>query len=119
MFRMATYQEIINQEIGAIIKSVQYIEWNLLNKLNKSTFDDMTLGQIKNLIIEKRIIKDDDAIDELEQILDRRNDLVHKYFKRKDFEKHCQNKPFLENECRYLTNFREQVEHFNKWLCGK
>jgi hypothetical protein len=47
---MATYQDEIYKSIGAIIKIVQYIECNLLNKLNAKTFADMTLGQIIGLV---------------------------------------------------------------------
>jgi len=113
-----SYQEAINQEIGNIIKQVQYIEWNLLSRLGMDTFEAMTLGQIIGLIRSKRVIHQS-AIDELEKILERRNDLVHVYFKRKDFEKHAYNEAFLDSELRYLRNFSNQVNNFNNWLVSQ
>ncbi|MCL2770749.1 MAG: hypothetical protein FWD89_00345 [Firmicutes bacterium] len=112
---MATYQELIYKEIGEIIKIVQYIEWNLLGRLKRDNFEEMTLGQIIKLIRTKKVLHIT-AIDELEEILRKRNDLVHSYFKRKDFEKHCNNEFFLSNELRYLENFCDQVQKFNEWL---
>lgn len=110
-----TYQGLVYQEIGFIVQIVQYIEWNLLNRLDMNTFEEMTLGQIIELIRNRNVLHST-AIDELETILKKRNDLVHQYFKRKDFEKHWNNIPFLENELGYLKKFRIQVLNFNKWL---
>ena len=112
-----TYQAAINQEIGGIIKTVQYIEWNLLNQLGRDTFEAMTLGQIIDLVRRKNIIDNSD-VDELKEILRKRNDLVHGYFKRQDFEKHSNNQGFLENQLKYLQNFSRQVDNFNDWLCN-
>jgi len=110
-----TYLEAIYIEIGKIINTVQYIEWNLLNRLEMDTFESMTLGQIINLIRREKVIHIT-AIDELEKILTRRNDLAHVYFKRKDFEKHANNEAFLRTELGYLSNFAKQVLAFNDWL---
>jgi len=110
-----TYLEAIYIEIGKIINTVQYIEWNLLNRLEMDTFESMTLGQIINLVSREKVIHIT-AIDELEKILERRNDLVHVYFKRKDFEKHAANTAFLRTELGYLSNFAKQVLDFNEWL---
>ena len=109
------YNREIYAEIGEIIKSIQYIEWNLCLKLNIDTFSNMTLGQLKSFVIEEEILNEDDA-NELYIILDRRNDLVHKYFKRLDYEKHEDNEAFLENQYGYFSNFLMQVEEFNKKL---
>jgi len=110
-----TYQDAIYQEIGEIIKTVQYIEWNLLDRLDMNTFESMTLGQIIKLIRKEKVIHKT-YIDKLEKILERRNDLVHVYFKRKDFEKHADNDAFLDTELGYLRNFAKQVNNFNDWL---
>ncbi|MCL2555855.1 MAG: hypothetical protein FWE03_02390 [Firmicutes bacterium] len=105
----------IAKEVGYIIEEVSYIEWNLLAELDMDTFEDMTLGEIIKEV-KKCDIFNGVAVDDLEDILRKRNDLVHKYFKRKDFEKHKNNSPFLNNELNYLRKFRKQIADFNRWL---
>jgi hypothetical protein len=107
--------EMIYREIGEIIKTIQYIEWNLCLRLKIDTLADLTLGQLKTMVISQGVFNEENA-DELCNVLDRRNDLVHKYFKRLDFEKHSENEPFLENQYRYLVNFSKQVDNFNDFL---
>ena len=110
-----SYLELIYYVIGDIINTIQYIEWNLCLKLDIDTLSSITLGQLKTLVIDNDLLKEEDVYD-LYKILERRNDLVHKYFKRLDFEKHENNTGFLENQYRYLLNFKEQVEEFNEKL---
>ena len=112
-----TFQQMIYQHIGEIIKTVQYIEWNLLTKLKEDTLEDITLGQIIVEVEEAHISQLAVRDDELREILKKRNDLVHKYFKRKDFETNHLNEQFLEGELEYLKNFLAQVTRFNDWLC--
>lgn len=106
----------INTAIGEIIKVVQYIEWNLLNRLGINTFAEMTLGQIVDMIRKSEILPDD-KVNSLEKILGKRNHLIHQYFKRLDFEKHSDNLSFLDNQKKYLNNFLSQAQSFNSWLC--
>jgi len=108
-----SYIDAINIKIGTIIKNVQYIEWNLLDSLQMNTFEELTLGQIINLASK---VVHSTAIDELKDILSKRNDLVHVYFKRLDFEKQASNETFLKSELRYLEKFSDQVMNFNDWL---
>ena len=114
---LQTYDDYggISKEVGFIIEEVQYIEWNLLAALDMDSFENLTLGEIIREV-KKADVFNDAAIDELEEILRKRNDLVHQYFKRKDFEKHSKNLQFLKNELNYLTKFRKQIAGFNKWL---
>lgn len=109
------YKEKIFILIGELIELIQYIEWNLCIELDIDGLGKYTLGQIKNMIIEEEIFEDDTA-DELVNILERRNDLIHKYFKRLDFEKHSDNYSFLVNQFNYLSNFLKQVQEFNNVL---
>lgn len=109
------YLELIYTEIGDIIKNIQYIVWNLCLKFDIDTLSNITLGQLKTLVIDNELLDENDAY-QLYTILERRNDLVHKYFKRLNFEKHDNNIVFLENQYRYLLNFKEQVEYFNEKL---
>ncbi len=104
--------------VGEIIELIQYIEWNLCLELDIDGLSNYTLGQIKNMIVEEDIF-DEDIIDELLLILERRNDLVHKYFKRLDFEKHNSNYLFLDNQYRYLANFLNQIQDLNDKLVGE
>ena len=110
-----TYQELIYQEIGEIVKLIQYIEWNLCLELEIDGLTETTLGQLKTRVIEEEIFDEEQAV-ELIEILEKRNDLVHKYFKRLDFEKHFDNEPFLDSQLRYLQNFKRQVHNFNSLL---
>ena len=110
-----TYLEMIYQEIGEILKLIQYIEWNLCLALDIDGLSETTLGQLKTRVIEEDIFNEEQA-NELLIILEKRNDLVHKYFKRLDFEKHSDNIPFLVNQLRYLKKLNAQVQDFNSSL---
>lgn len=131
-------------KIGEIIKIVQYIEHNLalLIRYQKvlNLFEDtdsvpndvfyetdqeaeeiqkklsnMTLGQVINFIKNYNFLSNHE-IDNLENILENRNDLIHHYFKDKDFEKHSYNYGFIDNQTRYLTNFLNTANKFNNYL---
>lgn len=112
------YHDQIHQVIGEIIKLIQYIEWNLCLELEIDGFADLTLGQIKTQVLNEEIL-DEDLATELIFILEKRNDLIHKYFKRLDFEKHFENTSFLDNQYRYLLNLKERVQSFNHSLVEK
>ena len=103
--------------IAEIIKITQYIEWNLLRKLNKNTFAEMTLGQIIELVKQRELLPDN-KLNQLHTILKRRNDITHQYFKRLDFEKHNQNLSFLDHQEKYLKNTLSMIQEFNTRLCS-
>ncbi len=136
----------IMEKIGELIKLVQYIEYNLVeatrlrrillvfdkvNRVSDSVFhkakkeaDELglqlankTMGQIITTVKKYNVI-DNDKVDILEDVLRKRNDLIHHYFKRKDFEKHSDNYPFLDNERGYLNNFYIQSDDLNDYLCN-
>lgn len=145
MYNNLSNHDYIALEVGKLMKTVQYIEYNLVEliKLKKilSVFDETdsvpnkvfekaeneadelskqlgnkTLGQVINIVKKSNIVSSK-KLSELEDILRKRNDLVHHYFKRKDFEKHEDNNPFIENEYNYLKNFNFQSDGFNDFLC--
>lgn len=132
-------------KIGEIIKIVQYIEHNLalLIRYQKvlKLFEDkdsvpndlfyetdqeaeeiqdklsnMTLGRVINYVKKYRFLNNQE-LNNLENILQKRNDLIHHYFKDKDFEKHSNNYGFIDNQTRYLTNFLNSAGNFNYYLC--
>jgi len=105
----------IFETIGQIIQTIQYIEWNLCNELNIDPYEDMTLGQIIGQIEKAKII-DDTKLQELKKICEKRNNLIHMFFKENDFEKHSDNREFLKNKLGYTKNFAEQLNNFNNWL---
>lgn len=109
------YDYEIKYEIGEIIQFVQYIEWNLLLRLGIDTNTDFTFGTIVGLV-EKKELLPKSKLQELSVIVDIRNDIVHKYFKRLDFEKHFQNLQFLNSQWRCLQKIRKKVNDFNSWL---
>jgi hypothetical protein len=112
---MKTYKDEIFQTVGEIIELIQYIEWNLCLELEIDGFSNYTWGQIKNMILEADIF-DEESSNDLIVILERRNDLVHKYFKRLDFVAQSENYGFLVNQRNYLRNFLQQVQEFNDLL---
>ena len=112
------YRDSIYQIIGEIIKLIQYIEWNLCLELGIEGFAEFTLGQIKTQVLDEELL-DEDLATELIVILEKRNDLVHQYFKRLDFEKHFDNTLFLKNQYRYLVKLKDNVQSFNTSLVEK
>lgn len=131
-------------KVGELIKIVQYIEYNLAElmeylkllkllhrNINVSTeklleakqeakkFREKlirrTLGNISKYIEEYNVIPEE-QLDELKYILNKRNDLIHQYFKRKDFEKHSENYGFLITEKNYLDNFYRKSKKLNDFI---
>jgi len=113
-----TYQMEIYEKVGHIIKAVEYIEYNLLDRMGHNTFENMTLGEITAMARRHNILHDDFEEQRLQDILNKRNDLIHQYFKRKDFEANAHNVPFLQHELNYLQSFYQEVSDFNNWLCS-
>ena len=132
-------------KIGEIIKIVQYIEYNLAELIeykqilnlfeSKSTVSNevfertekkakklreklstSTLGNVIGFVKKYNIFSLNE-LKNLEDILGKRNDLVHQYFKRKDFEKQSDNVRFIQIEANYLKNFLRKADSFNDNLC--
>ena len=110
---------------GEIFETAQYIEWNLALLICKSQntnadnmfndMQDMTMGQVIGYAKDARLFNED-AICELEYILDKRNYLAHQFFKKNDIVKHNKNYAFLENKVRELQNILTRFQNFNKIL---
>lgn len=77
---------------------------------------NMTLGQVKKYV-EKANILNTSEISTLSVILEKRNDLIHQYFKRMDFEEHADNWGFLEHQRNYLKKLKNKTQHLNDRLC--
>lgn len=145
MFDSLTNNDYIAIEVGKIVKTVQYIEYNLVESIRLksilsifektstvpneifeaaekeakdlcSQLGNKTFGQVVTIVKKSEVLELSRLI-ELEEILKKRNDLVHHYFKRKDFEKHEENIPFIQNEFNYLRKFNLQANIFNDFLC--
>lgn len=113
--------------VGELLENVQYIEWNLAvlicdsQKDNKkidnsklfSKMQAMTLGQIINLVKKVNIFEDDE-LDELEFILNKRNYLAHQFFKINDCVKNSDNKGFISNKNGELKNLLKRFSTFNQ-----
>lgn len=110
---------------GEIFETAQYIEWNLALLICESQntnadnmfndMQDMTMGQIIGYAKDARLFNED-AICELEYILDKRNYLAHQFFKKNDIVKHNKNTAFLENKVRELQNILTRFQNFNRIL---
>lgn len=110
---------------GEIFETAQYIEWDLALLICKSQntnadnmfndMQDMTMGQIIGYAKDARLFNED-AIWELEYILDKRNYLAHQFFKKNDIVKHNNNNAFLENKVRELQNILSRFQNFNRIL---
>ena len=110
---------------GEIFETAQYIEWNLALLICKSQntnadnmfndMQDMTMGQIIGYAKDARLFNED-AICELEYILDKCNYLAHQFFKKNDIVKHNNNNAFLENKVRELQNILTRFQNFNRIL---
>jgi hypothetical protein len=117
-------EEIYNL-IGEILEIVQYIEWNIVVLACRECDEDsdelwgemqtMTLGQVIKKAQQIEVF-DEDNIEELEYILNKRNYLVHRYFKDQDFVKHKWNEPFLDNKRKELFNMLIRFKKFNDML---
>lgn len=110
---------------GEIFETAQYIEWNLALLICKSQntnadnmfndMQDMTMGQIIGYAKDARLFNED-AICELEYILDKRNYLAHQFFKQNDIVKHSDNEKFLVNKVGELNNILIRFQNYNKRL---
>lgn len=58
-------------------------------------------------------------LDELKDLLDTRNYLVHKYFKTQNFEAQIKNEVFLNDKFNELTRYSNRVSNFNQMLTKK
>ena len=108
-------EDKIFNEVGETIKTVQYIEYNLLERLGCDPHDEKTLGQIVGLV-EKAKILSARNLTELKKILETRNDLVHHFFKRLNFEEQSKNQKFLLDQLRFLEKFSNRVNNFNNHI---
>lgn len=99
----------IYKKIGEIIQMVQYIEYNVADYLGVE--HNRTTGQIAKEAIEKDLFNEEQA-KRFELIVEKRNNLVHQYFKENDFENI--NDDFLEKQHEYLRKFLTLVEQFNR-----
>ncbi len=110
---------------GEIFENAQYIEWNIAlitcksHNLNATDLfkkmQDMTMGQIVGYAKKVEFFENDD-IEELEYILNKRNYLAHQFFKQNDIVKHNSNYAFLENKVRELRNILTRFQNFNNTL---
>lgn len=98
---------------GKIFEVAQYIEWNIALISSKSqhnkaknmfeNMQEMTMGQIVNIARGVEYFENED-IEELEYILNKRNYLAHQFFKQNDIVKHKENSKFIDNKIRELNN---------------
>ncbi len=110
---------------GEIFENAQYIEWNVALIVSKShnmtaadlfeKMQNMTMGQIVEYAKKVEFFENDD-IEELEYILDKRNYLAHQFFKQNDIVKHNSNYAFLENKVRELQKILTHFQNFNNFL---
>ncbi|PAT01053.1 hypothetical protein CI105_08540 [Candidatus Izimaplasma bacterium ZiA1] len=136
--------EELYRKIGSLIQIVQYIEYNLVEVArlrriltifdNKSSVpnkvfeqaeseaDDLreklsnkTMGTVIKTIKNFYVLNASQT-EELEEILGKRNDLVHHFFKENDFEEQAKNYSFMINRKGYLGNFLTQAEKYNSFL---
>lgn len=75
----------------------------------------MTMGQIIGYAKKVEFFEDDD-LDELEYILNKRNYLAHQFFKQNDIVKHSNNTDFLNNKIGELRNILTRFQNFNNVL---
>ncbi len=110
---------------GEIFEIAQYIEWNIALISSKSQFNkaknifedmqEMTMGQIVNIARGVEYFENED-IEELEYILNKRNYLAHQFFKQNDIVKHKENYKFIDNKIRELNNILNRFEKFNNYM---
>jgi energy-converting hydrogenase A subunit M len=117
--------------VGELMETCQYIEHNLAviicykvyagNDESKvdALFEKMstsTLGQVMKIVRDSDEFAAD-TIQEMQGILADRNEIVHQFFKKNDFNKHYKNAGFIENKRRYLANRLREMNEMNAWLC--
>lgn len=81
----------------------------------RELLSNKTMGTIIRTI-KKLNVLNDSRTNELEDILRKRNDLVHHFFKENDFEEQSTNYLFMMNRKGYLSNFLSTAEKFNRFL---
>lgn len=87
------------------------------NELRASA-STMTFGALIATVSQANIMEKKD-LDELEDILKTRNQLVHQFFKMNDFETKKDNAGFLEEQVNYLKKFLNRINNFNAFLFKK
>lgn len=110
---------------GEIFEIAQYIEWNIALISSKSQYNkaknmfedmqEMTMGQIVNIARRVEYFENED-IEELEYILNKRNYLAHQFFKQNDIVKHKENYEFIDNKIRELNNILNRFDKFNNYM---
>ena len=124
----------IKETLGEILIDTQYLEYNLSlciyyqNILNAFTSQNISykiydkvksspLGIIIKLASEANIFTHDKkAYETLQQILEKRNELVHTYFKNNDYYKKQNDLLFLKSKLIYLNDFSILELKFNSYL---
>lgn len=111
--------------VGEIFEVAQYIEWNIALIVCKSQnlnvddlfekMQDMTLGQVINYARKVEYFEEDDIL-ELEYILDKRNYIAHRFFKKNDIVKHKRNNIFIGDKIGELENILRRFQNFNEVL---
>ena len=115
--------------LGRILKTVQYIEWNLSLLVAKTkgnpeitdenylfrSMQEMTLGEIVSKARKTEIFSKD-TLDKLENILNERNYLVHQFFKRTDFQDEINDEEEKAYAIKRLTEDLSSFKEFNEWL---
>ncbi len=76
---------------------------------------EMTMGQIVSIARGVEYFENED-IEELEYILNKRNYLAHQFFKQNDIVKHKENSKFIDNKIRELNNILNRFEKFNNYM---
>ncbi len=105
--------KMIYQKIGEIIEMVQYIEYNLAEYFDLD--HTWTTGQLANKCLNENLLNEEEA-KKLEVIVEKRNHLVHQFFKEIDFYDHLNDGTFLEKQDAYLRKFLKMVQMFNKHI---
>lgn len=99
--------------------SIPITEYNNIEKTARNLRDKMSENSLGYTV---RIVKDSDifnneTIESLEDILNKRNMLIHNFFKENDFEIQCCNHKFIDNNYRRLLNIFNKFTNFNNYIC--
>jgi len=112
--------------IGEIIEICQFIEHNFAIMMCREDrtcdadelflkMSKMTLGQVVGLV-KKSGMFNEDAISDFEKMVNDRNEIVHQFFKKNDFQNN-QKPNFFKNRLSYLKNRLKELHETNSWLC--
>ena len=131
--------------IGEIIENAQYLEHNLalmivyheilkpfdkrksvpaneFDKIEKKAWEiqdeliNATLGQVLSKVRQVTMLTIAD-IKCLEKVLKQRNDIVHSYFKRHNFNKNGNNQQFINNRLNELDAITKEINRVNTATC--